>query len=53
MPIGGTLSKPQLDKAKFDDYAKQFIRTGVNNAIEQGLNKGLDQLLRRPGSRGS
>jgi translocation and assembly module TamB len=49
LPVAGTLSKPQLDKNRLDEYAKQFIRKAAGNLIEEGVNKGLEQLFKKQG----
>jgi translocation and assembly module TamB len=46
LPIAGTLQKPQLDRAEMDKVSQQFIRNAARNMLEEGLNKGLDQLFR-------
>jgi hypothetical protein len=48
IPIGGTLSRPQLDRAKLEEYTRQFIQKAAGNLLEEGLNRGLDQLFRKP-----
>jgi hypothetical protein len=48
LPIGGTLAHPQLDRAKIEEYTRQFIRKAAGNILEEGLNKGLDQLFKQP-----
>jgi hypothetical protein len=47
LPIGGTLSRPQLDRAKIEEYTRQFIQKAAGNLLEDGLNRGLDQLFRK------
>ena len=47
IPIAGTLQKPQLDRAEMDKLSRQFIRNAARNMLEEGLNKGLDQLFQR------
>ncbi len=49
LPIGGTLNSPQIDKAKLEEYTRQFAKKAIINGLEQGLNQGLDQLFRKPG----
>jgi hypothetical protein len=49
LPIGGTLSHPQLDQAKLQEYTERFIRKAAGNLIEDGIKNGLDQLFRKPG----
>jgi len=45
IPIAGTLQKPQLDRSVMDQLSRQFIRNAAKGMIEEGLNKGLDQLF--------
>jgi translocation and assembly module TamB len=47
IPIAGTLQKPQLDRAVMDQLSRQFIRNAARNMLEDGLNKGLDQLFKK------
>lgn len=48
LPIGGTLSNPQLDQATLEKYTQQFIKKAVLGGLEEGLNQGLNQLFRQP-----
>ncbi|MCC6125338.1 MAG: hypothetical protein IT426_10275 [Pirellulales bacterium] len=48
LPVAGTLSRPKLDRAKMEEYTRQFIRKAAGNMLEEGLNRGLDQLFRQP-----
>jgi translocation and assembly module TamB len=48
LPIAGTLSRPQLDKAKFNEYFRQFARKAILGGVEEGLNRGLNELFRQP-----
>ncbi|MGD0654904.1 MAG: DUF748 domain-containing protein [Thermoguttaceae bacterium] len=47
IPIAGTLQKPQLDRAVMDQLSRQFIKNAAKNMLEDGLNKGLDQLFKQ------
>ena len=47
IPIAGTLQKPQLDKSVMEQLSRQFIKTAAKNMLEDGLNKGLDQLFKQ------
>ncbi len=47
IPLAGTLQKPQLDRATMDQLSRQFIRNAAKNMLEDGLNKGLDQLFQQ------
>jgi translocation and assembly module TamB len=47
IPLGGTLKRPQLDRATMDQLSRQFIRSAARNMLEEGLNKGLDQLFKQ------
>ncbi len=45
LPIAGTLQKPQIDRTMMEQVSRQFIRNAARNLLEEGLNKGLDQLF--------
>jgi translocation and assembly module TamB len=47
IPIAGTLQKPQLDRAAMEQLSQQFIKNAAKNMLEEGLNKGLDQLFKQ------
>ncbi|MGW8258335.1 MAG: hypothetical protein ACWGMZ_12685, partial [Thermoguttaceae bacterium] len=47
IPIAGTLQKPQLDHKVAEQLSRQFIRNAARNMLEEGLNKGLDQLFKQ------
>jgi hypothetical protein len=48
VPIGGTLSRPQLDRGVLDQLGRQFLERATKNVIEDELGKQLDRLLRPP-----
>ena len=45
VPIGGTLSKPQLDQKAMQRLTSQFLQKAAGNVIEGELNKQLDRLF--------
>ncbi len=45
LPIGGTLTKPQLDQKVVQAQSAKFIRNATRNAVQNELNKQLDRLL--------
>ncbi|MGD0519332.1 MAG: hypothetical protein ABSA26_17480, partial [Thermoguttaceae bacterium] len=47
IPIAGTLQKPQLDQAAMEQLSRQFIKNAAKNMLEEGLNKGFDQLFKQ------
>jgi len=46
IPIGGQLSKPQLDRRVLRDLARQFLRDAAGRLIEDNLNRALEDLFR-------
>jgi hypothetical protein len=48
IPLGGTLSNPQLDKNKLEEYTRQFMKKAIIGGLEDNLNRGLEQLFRKP-----
>ena len=45
IPIGGTLSKPKLDRRALQDLPRQLIQNTAREVIGEGLNKGLERLF--------
>jgi hypothetical protein len=45
IPIGGTLSKPQLDQKVVQDLSRQFLKKAAGGMLEEGINKQLDRLF--------
>jgi hypothetical protein len=45
IPIGGTLSKPQLDQKTIENLSRQFLQKAAENVIEGELNNQLDRLF--------
>lgn len=43
--IGGTLSKPAVDKRSVEQFAAQMVRGAVQNTIQNELSKQLDRFL--------
>jgi hypothetical protein len=46
IPIGGTVSQPQVDKRVLEQLAAQFINNAAGQLLENELQKGLDKLFR-------
>jgi hypothetical protein len=46
IPVGGTMSNPQLDVRVLDQLARQLVGGAATRLIEQELQRGLDRLLR-------
>ena len=44
IPIGGTLSKPQIDRRVLDQLSRQFIENAARNVIQDEVNKRLKDL---------
>jgi hypothetical protein len=44
LPIGGTLSKPQLDRREMDRVSRQFLENAARNVLIDELQKQLDRL---------
>jgi hypothetical protein len=53
VPIGGTLSRPQVDRQAFEQMAAQFIRSATEGTLLKEVNRGLDRLFSpmSPGSK--
>ncbi|GAF80323.1 unnamed protein product, partial [marine sediment metagenome] len=45
VPIRGTLSRPQIDHRKLDEYNRKLIRKATQNVLEGELNRQLDRLF--------
>jgi hypothetical protein len=45
LPLAGTLSHPQLDRAEMEKQSAQFIRKAATGLIQEGLKNELDRLL--------
>ena len=45
LPIGGSLSRPQIDRRAFDQYSQQFLRKATEGVLQNELNKQFDRLL--------
>ena len=45
VPISGTLSRPQLDTHALERLSTQVVRQSANRLLEEGVNRGLQQLL--------
>jgi hypothetical protein len=45
LPIGGTLKRPQLDRAAMEQAAAQFLQGAAENAIRGEIGRGLDRLF--------
>ena len=48
IPLGGTLSKPTLDRKVIDNLNQQMIRNTARDVIEDQLGKQLDRLFTPP-----
>ena len=48
LPIGGTLSKPKIDRRELDRVSRQFLENAARNVIEDELGKQLDRLFGPP-----
>jgi hypothetical protein len=46
IPVGGTLSKPQIDNRAIGQFAAQAAQAAAGNIIGDELNKALDKLLK-------
>jgi len=46
VPIRGTLSRPQIDRRKLDEYNRRLIGKAAQNALENELNRQLDRLFK-------
>jgi len=44
LPIGGTLSKPQLDRREMDRVSRQFLENAARNVLLDELQKQLERL---------
>jgi len=45
IPVGGTLSRPQLDTRALEQLPAQVLRHTAAQLLEDGINRGLQQLL--------
>lgn len=45
IPIGGTLSKPQLDQRVLENLTRRFLQKAAENVIEGEVNRQLDRLF--------
>jgi hypothetical protein len=45
VPISGTLNRPKLDSRALEQFSAQVLRQTANRLIEEGVNRGLQQLL--------
>jgi translocation and assembly module TamB len=45
VPIAGTLSRPQIDRKTLDRLSQQFLDNAARNVLQDGLNRGMQQLL--------
>lgn len=45
IPIGGTLSKPQLDQRVVENLSRQFLQKAAENVIQGELNRQFDRLF--------
>jgi len=45
VPIGGTLSRPRLDRKTLDQLSQRFLENAARNVLQDGLNRGLQQLF--------
>jgi hypothetical protein len=48
LPIGGTLSKPRIDRRELDRLSQQFIGKAARNIIEDEGKKFLENLFGQP-----
>ncbi|NQT13020.1 MAG: hypothetical protein HQ582_09750 [Planctomycetes bacterium] len=48
VPIGGTLTKPKIDRKVLESLSQQFLENAARNVLEDGLNRGLQQLFGPP-----
>ncbi|MFK7738530.1 MAG: hypothetical protein AB8B50_21065 [Pirellulaceae bacterium] len=49
-PVGGTVSKPQIDSSLLAGIGRQTIRTAATGALQQGINRGIGKLLGEEGA---
>lgn len=47
LPIGGTLSKPRIDRQELDRVMAETLRNTAGRAIMEGVNRSLDKQLER------
>ena len=45
IPIGGTLSRPAVDRQAFTASLKRMVTDSAGKLLEQGLNRGINQFL--------
>jgi hypothetical protein len=48
LPIGGTLNEPKIDPKALAQVSAEFVKAGARNLLLDGLNRGLDRLLKPP-----
>jgi translocation and assembly module TamB len=48
LPIGGSLSSPQIDRRELERVSGQFLENAARNVIEDELNRQLERLLGPP-----
>ena len=53
VPIGGTLSKPQIDRREVERLAGQFVRQASEGILRNGIAKPLERLLGTPPADGN
>lgn len=46
VPIRGTLSQPQIDRRKLDEYNQALVRKATENVIQGELNRQLDKIFK-------
>jgi translocation and assembly module TamB len=44
LPIGGTLSKPMIDRRELERVSRQFVRDAARNVLLEELQKQLERL---------
>jgi hypothetical protein len=49
LPIGGTLSQPQIDRRALAQVSAEFVRGSAGNLLRDTLNKQFDRLFNPPG----
>jgi len=48
VPIGGTLTKPKIDRKRLKALSRRFLEDTTRNVLEDGLNRGLQHLFGPP-----
>jgi len=46
IPVGGTLSKPQIDRRALDQLAAQLIGNAATGLLQNEIEKGLDKIFK-------